>query len=343
MSITQEALDELRAGEFDKIKTLCESVINKYSSIYGKTISQDVLQPLLSYELVTTDIKKEDITDLLKLQNVMVYRKNEIDPSGIINANLGFLVSAAWIAISIQNVSNYNNSIPQALTSENIDDFLNDNSVFSKLQSDEKYLNYMDGFNDFLKQYDKCEEESTKKIETLKPICNQYIQHLTTIIEKHIKEKNIKLHNRIFRGEEIKNVLDANNPNERKDIIIEGGVHRLDEVFGGIECPEPELQDLINSDSNFKLAVNKYRAVSGMLSKLEDEDQCSQGKLESFKTTFYENKNLLHTRRDGAGMTFLKAVATVLSLGSVLLFKNFWKPESKKKYQDIESVLTAKM
>lgn len=352
MSFTQQALTELRRGDFSNIITLAQDFIEHYASLYksaaNKVIAQDEIEQLMAYELVKTDIDETDLTKLHLLERLITREEICSHLSLESQANLTKTVAAFCTAISIKTIENYQESIPSEVNGENIIEFLDSDSDFSQLivhqdcqqeierlqafiwnNSDkdsiqtlvteiEEKSNHSLFFQGLVREK---KEKTLHKIEQLKPLCRQYIEHLETVIENHIKKQAPNLHGKIFEDETIEKALDARN--------------------GGVDFNQ--FNELMDNNDHFKLAVEKYRVVSTMLCLLEDKEMNSQSQLKSFKTAFQANTKLLNTRRDSAGMTFIKGVATVLSLGCILLFKNFWKPESQKKAQEMESILTAKL
>lgn len=73
----------------------------------------------------------------------------------------------------------------------------------------------------------------------------------------------------------------------------------------------------------------------------ESGDSISSQILCDFSQAFYRSKADISAHRsiDSVGMVFIKAVATVLSLGAVLLINNFWKSRGSQSCAKIERTL----
>lgn len=105
----------------------------------------------------------------------------------------------------------------------------------------------------------------------------------------------------------------------RKDLYSEG----LEETLLSSDTEQ------YNHDPIFKLTLQKYQAVDGFCNILESEEKATD-KLASFKQAFIENKGLLETRRDNLGITFLKSVLTLITIGVAALAFGIWNVKGQK-------------
>lgn len=84
------------------------------------------------------------------------------------------------------------------------------------------------------------------------------------------------------------------------------------------------------------LTRRKYNSVQNLIKILNNSGQQDEQKLSLFASAYKINKLLIETRRDHAGITFLKGVATVISFGIAALL-GIWNVKGKDLTQQIDS------
>lgn len=85
-----------------------------------------------------------------------------------------------------------------------------------------------------------------------------------------------------------------------------------------------------------KLTLQKYQSVTRLCDSLEGEGNAID-KLKLFKQEFARNKTLLETRRDDAGITFLKIVLTIVTF-SAAYFLGIWETKGKQFGNEVEAL-----
>lgn len=365
MSIAKECIDALREGNLNLLKIRVMELVRKYEEIYNEAIYNNVkpmggdeLIPIIAHELAHTDIEKDDLTRIHILERKINY--GEIDPgfSDKEKYALSLLISTGAVAVGVKTIENYSDYLVEEVNEDNILKFSEESFSFSQLTGEnsciektsellnEYFVNLSTEeavtglFNEMQSTHPEdpfitaIQEE--RKVAHLNALCDSYLSYLEKIIKDHIKEKNQELFNNMFfPAEEEGNNIEMK---EKASISLSEALTNLNEK------DNTDLNTLKNDDFCFKLACNKYDTVKKMKDILNDDKKPSAKKLSDFKHTFNANRDLLNKRRDNAGTTFLKGVATVLSLGFVLLlYKNFWKPESQKTAEQIDHVLRPKL
>ncbi len=135
MGTPQKAINDLRNGDFNETITLIKHITEHYTPITRHVIAQDELQQLMAYELAQTDINEDDLRKLHIIDRLVDGGDILSHLPGAFKASLLFTLTACCSAISIKKVENYQLSLPQEITRNNIRDFLNHESEFSLLVS----------------------------------------------------------------------------------------------------------------------------------------------------------------------------------------------------------------
>jgi len=339
MCFAQAYVDALRNGDSLKLMQFKTAIEARYGQ-YKSPIGQDELQQLVSYELAKTDIQQNDFVKMHVLERFVDFDKLQSDLSDTAKFSLSNFLSASLTAVSIKTVENYKMGLPEKLDSEPaVKDFLENESDFSTLVRNDACQNKQDQlmrdycirqssgpevtnlFQELKNNPDNksfCdaiikEFNATKKVKQLKPICQTYLEHLASTIQAYIKKNKEELLNDF--------------PKEKGASLVAW----INQNAGKLPSKK--------SDNPFNLAVEKYLAVNALYNGLEKNDAMSSKKLQSFTQLLGEKKKLLNTRRDSAGMTFLKGLASVLSLGIAALC-GLWKPKGKKTLNEMQTVLS---
>ncbi|QBR84947.1 hypothetical protein E3983_11650 [Legionella israelensis] len=366
MSIAKECIDALREGNLNLLRIRVMELVRKYKEIYNNVKSiwgGDELIPIIAHELVHTDIEKDDLTRIHILERKINFGEIDLGFSNEEKYALSLLISTGAVAVGVKTIENYSDYLVEEVNEDNILKFSEESFSFSQLTGEnsciektsellnEYFVNLSTEeavtglFNEMQSTHPEdpfitaVQEEVDVQIKVthLNALCDSYLSYLEKIIKDHIKEKNQKLFNNMFSSPEEE---EGNNieMKEKASISLSEALTNLNEK------DNTDLNTLKNDDFCFKLACNKYDTVKEMKDILNDDKKPSAKKLSDFKHTFNANRDLLNKRRDNAGTTFLKGVATVLSLGFVLLlYKNFWKPESQKTAEQIDLVLRPKL
>lgn len=379
MSSAQECLKALRQGQLNLLVEHLREMENNYIKIYNeakktkilgkeetKILGEDDILPLMQNDLALADIDEEDLKKLFVLLTYLSCK--DIDPgySDEDNYKLTQLFKGAIFAFAAKKNEDYVKSL-QAVSAENIDAIQNVQSDYHRLlgietfekNAVELFKNYFPAnkddeiglLNKTLSQMRAANPADPFvvsvlreiKIKQLNTACDNYLTYLAELIRNHIRKEDRLLHDTIFKDEVIENVFIAETKTYEMKTIPCSSTHRLYEEVCNKNIESEGLEVLGTKDSTFKLALEKYKAVSAMKETLSAENESAADRIGNFKGSFQEHSGLLQTRRDSAAMTFLKVVATVLSLGIVLAVSNFWKPKSKETAEDIEHILTPKL
>lgn len=109
------------------------------------------------------------------------------------------------------------------------------------------------------------------------------------------------------------------------------GTHQepiLSTVKDLLDCKEKDnrrFKYLISQNANLELTVNKYDELSKLADTLKSTKLSPGEKLNKFKSQFRRSRSIIEKQNDSAGITFLKVVASVLSLGLAVAF-GIWRP-----------------
>ena len=150
------------------------------------------------------------------------------------------------------------------------------------------------------KEFTSSYNQNEKKVFDLLVLSEEYLPHLTEDIMKKEEE--------YFAKGDI-------------DLVLKGNANSFDH------------------DPVFKLTIQKHQAVSSFIDILKNPFTNSEEKISEFKKSFRAHKETLQERRDNAGMTFLKGVATVLTLGLAML-SNLWKTKGDELTENMEKTIS---
>lgn len=90
-------------------------------------------------------------------------------------------------------------------------------------------------------------------------------------------------------------------------------------------------------DENLALSIQKYQAMIIVNQTLQSLKP-APAQVEDFSRQFATSRGVINQRRDSAGMIFLKAVATIFSLG-VAVLAGIWSVEGRKMIKNVDQSL----
>lgn len=109
-----------------------------------------------------------------------------------------------------------------------------------------------------------------------------------------------------------------------------------DLIFEHIDLNEP-YHEIRNADKILKLTIDKYNAIHEMEKTLYT-DSLAIHKLNAFRRAFTtDRKNLIEKRRDNAGITFLKVLASIFSFG-IAPACGLWRTQGRVTTKKIEKI-----
>jgi hypothetical protein len=97
-----------------------------------------------------------------------------------------------------------------------------------------------------------------------------------------------------------------------------------------------KIQPIANASEMLELTRKKFNAVHAMHKQLLVTDKSASEKLVAFRAEYTDKrKDILNTRRDSKGITFLKVVATIFTFALSIAF-GLWTPKGRQLGKQIE-------
>lgn len=173
----------------------------------------------------------------------------------------------------------------------------------------------------------------SRKKQALDGLCNNYRDHLATVIEGHLSSDYPAIHaqlsaeqSRVFGAPPFEN-------GEPRALSIDSRCQVLDRFVA------EQAQSLQKPSVALTGAIDKYRAVAGLQESLKTPIKSVTAQLQDFSQQFKTVKPVIEQDRDSWAVKFVKGVATLLSLGAAALF-GIWHIQGKNTAEKIEQALS---
>lgn len=165
----------------------------------------------------------------------------------------------------------------------------------------------------------------------LSVLCQKYKAHLTTEIEKQVKNDHQQSYLVCSNGRTVLFGADpiANHPQIKVVTDTRSPVERL--------AAEPSRY-IQNPDKPLALALQKYQTVSQLEATLSTPVKSATEQVKDFNRVFKAQRACLEKDRDSLAMKFMKGVATVLSLG-IAWGLGIWGTQGKETSDKVQAVL----
>lgn len=165
----------------------------------------------------------------------------------------------------------------------------------------------------------------------LSVLCQEYKAHLTTDIEKQVKNDYEQAYLACSNGRTALFGADpiANRPQVKVVTDKRSPVERL--------AAEPSRY-IQNPDKQLALALQKYQTVSQLEATLATPVKSATEQVKDFSRVFKAQRSFLEKDRDSLAMKFMKGIATVLSLG-IAWGMGIWGIKGKTATDKVQTVL----